>query len=82
MVASYCGDYFMAYTYCESFMLYTWNWYIIICQLYLNWKKEKETESVKIRIFTSGNVKVDNFDLFSSWGQLEKLDQKKYAQRH
>ena len=29
-------------------------------------KKEKETESVKIRIFTSGNVKVDNFDLFSS----------------
>ena len=28
-------------------------------------KKEKETESVKIRIFTSGNVKLDNFDLWT-----------------
>lgn len=27
--------------------------------------KKRKRESVKIRIFTSGNVKLDNFDLFS-----------------
>ena len=62
-------------------MLYTWSWYIVICQLYLNYKKEKETESVEIRIFISGNVKLDNFDLFSYWEQLEKLDPKKICSK-
>ena len=27
--------------------------------------RKRKRESVKIRIFTSGNVKLDNFDLFS-----------------
>ena len=58
-------------------MLYTWSWYTVICQLYLNYKKEKETESLEISIFISGNVKLDNFDLFSYWEQLEKLDPQK-----